>query len=52
LQGNYGEYYEGIFQALRNNAPLPVTGEEGLNVIKVIEASFKSSREKKVIELK
>jgi predicted dehydrogenase len=50
-QGNYGEYYEGIHHALRNHSPLPVTAEEGLNVIKIIEASFRSSNEKKVIEL-
>jgi predicted dehydrogenase len=51
LQGNYAAYYEGIFQALRNDQPLPVTGEDGLNVIKIIEASWKSSNQKKVIEL-
>lgn len=51
LQGNYGEYYEGVYQALRNNTPMPVTGEDGLNVIKIIEASFRSSREKKVVEV-
>lgn len=51
LAGNYGEYYEGIYNALRNNAAMPVTGEDGLNVIAVIEAAFASSKEKKVIEL-
>jgi scyllo-inositol 2-dehydrogenase (NADP+) len=51
LQGNYGGYYEGVFNALRNGAQLPVTGEDGLNVIKIIETSFKSSKEKKVIDL-
>lgn len=51
LKGNYGEYFEAIYQALRNKAPLPVTGEEGLNVIRIIEAAFKSHKEKKLIEL-
>jgi scyllo-inositol 2-dehydrogenase (NADP+) len=51
LQGNYGEYYEGIFQALRNNQPLPITAEDGLKIIKIIEAAFKSSQERKVIEV-
>jgi scyllo-inositol 2-dehydrogenase (NADP+) len=50
-QGNYGEYYEGIYNALRHNARLPVTGEEGANVMKIIDASYKSSKEKKVIDL-
>ena len=49
--GNYTDYYEGIYQAIRNNAPLPVTATEGMQVIKIIEAAFKSSEEKRVIEL-
>ncbi len=49
--GNYTDYYEGIYNAIRNHRPLPVTAEEGKNVIKIIEAAFKSSREKKVIDL-
>jgi scyllo-inositol 2-dehydrogenase (NADP+) len=51
LPGNYGEYYEAIFKALRQNAPLPVTGEDGVNVITIIEAAFASSREKRVVSL-
>jgi predicted dehydrogenase len=51
LQGNYMDYFEGVFQALRHDKPMPVTGEDGLNVIRIIEASFKSSKEKKVVEL-
>lgn len=51
LNGDYMEYYEGIYQALRNNASVPVTGTEGMDVIRVIEAALKSNREKKVIEL-
>jgi scyllo-inositol 2-dehydrogenase (NADP+) len=51
LQGNYGEYYEGIYNALRNNALLPITGEDGLNVIRIIEASYKSNKEGRVIVL-
>src|SRR5690606_17064575 len=51
LNGDYMEYYEGIYRALRNNAPVPVTGEEGKNVIKIIEAALESNRDKKVIQL-
>ena len=50
-QGNYDEYYEGIFQAIRNNKPLPVTAEEGLEVIKIIEAAYKSNSAKCVVAL-
>jgi predicted dehydrogenase len=50
-KGNYTAYYEGIYQAIRNNAALPVTAEEGTDVIRIIEAAFKSNDEKRVIEL-
>jgi len=51
LQGNYGEYYEEMFNAIRKNAPVPVSAEDGLKVIQIIEAAFKSSKEKQVIDL-
>jgi len=51
LQGNYLDYYEGIYQCLRHNAPAPVTAEDGLKVVKIIEAAIESSREHKVINL-
>ncbi|MEO8403248.1 MAG: Gfo/Idh/MocA family oxidoreductase, partial [Chitinophagaceae bacterium] len=51
LAGNYGEYYEGIYNALRHNKPMPVTGEDGVNTVTIIETAFASSKEKKVIEL-
>ena len=51
LNGDYMEYYEGIYQALRNNGSVPVTGTEGMNVIRVIEAALLSNKEKKVIQL-
>ena len=51
LNGNYGDYYEGIFQAIRHQAALPVSGEEGKKVIQVIEAALKSNKEKRVIDL-
>jgi predicted dehydrogenase len=51
LQGNYGDYYEGIYQAIRNKADVPVSGEDGMKVIQIIEAAFKSNSEKRVISL-
>ncbi len=51
LKGNYTDYYEGIYQAIRNNHPLPVTAEDGMKVIKIIEAAFQSSKERRVIDL-
>ncbi|HKB42810.1 MAG TPA: Gfo/Idh/MocA family oxidoreductase [Chitinophagaceae bacterium] len=51
LKGNYMEYYDGIFEAIRNNKPLPVTAEEGRNVIRIIEAAYQSNKEKRVVEI-
>ncbi|HWJ91831.1 MAG TPA: Gfo/Idh/MocA family oxidoreductase [Flavisolibacter sp.] len=51
LQGNYGDYYEGIYKALREKQPPPVSAADGLDVVRIIEAAFKSSSERKVIDL-
>lgn len=51
FKGNYTDYYEGIYQAIRNKQPLPVTAEDGMKVIKIIEAAFQSSKERRVIDL-
>ena len=50
-RGNYGEYYDGIYRAIRFHEKPPVTAEDGRNIIAVIEAAIKSNKEKKVIEL-
>jgi predicted dehydrogenase len=51
LRGNYMEYYEGVYKSITNNQQLPVTADDGIMVIRVIEAAYQSHREKKVIEL-
>lgn len=50
-QGNYMEYYDGIYKAIRLQQPLPVTAEEGLNVIRIITAAYKSNQQKAVIKM-
>lgn len=50
-QGNYGDYYEGVYQALTTGQPMPVTADEGIRTIKIIEAAIKSNHEKKVVQL-
>jgi scyllo-inositol 2-dehydrogenase (NADP+) len=51
LQGNYYDYYDGIYQSIRNNQPVQVSSDDGIHVMQIIEACFKSSIEKKVINL-
>lgn len=50
-RGNYADYYAGVYDAIRNNKAMPVTGEDGMKVIQVIEAALKSNNEKMVVEL-
>ena len=49
LPGSYQTYYKEVYQALKENSAPPVTAEEALNVIKVIELALKSSEEKKMM---
>lgn len=51
LNGDYMDYYEGIYEAIRNNKPIPVSATEGREVIRVIEAAIKSNEEKREIDL-
>jgi len=41
-RGNYMDYFTGMYEAIRNNAPLPVTPEEGVRIIRVIEKAYES----------
>ncbi|ASZ14851.1 Gfo/Idh/MocA family oxidoreductase [Chitinophaga pendula] len=49
--GNYLDYYQGIYDTLRNKVSNPVAPTDGLNVIRIITAAFESSKEGKVITL-
>ncbi len=43
LQGNYYAYYEGIYHAIANDTNMPVTVQDGINVMRIIEAAVQSS---------
>ena len=49
LQGNYYFYYDGIYTAIKNNSLPPVTAQDGINVMKIINASLESVLSKKAI---
>jgi scyllo-inositol 2-dehydrogenase (NADP+) len=51
LQGNYYDFFEGVYQAVANDKPEPVTAQEGVNVMRIIEAAIESSEQKKVVNL-
>lgn len=50
--GNYMDYYEGVFQAIRKNAPVPVSAEDAVNVIRIIESAFESNNVKCVTKIR
>ncbi|HZE82772.1 MAG TPA: Gfo/Idh/MocA family oxidoreductase [Puia sp.] len=45
-QGNYLEYYDGIYAAIRNGQPMPVTPEQGIMTMRIIEAAYVSNKKK------
>lgn len=49
--GDYKQYYAGIYEALISDTRPPVTAEEGLQVMQVIESAFQSNEEQRVISL-
>lgn len=49
-RGNYMDYFDQLYKAIRLEGSLPVTAEEGLEVVKVIEAAIKSNEEGRVIK--
>lgn len=52
LPGNYHGYFDNIYYAIRKGEKLAVSAEQGLNVIRVIEASLQSNEENRAVELK
>jgi scyllo-inositol 2-dehydrogenase (NADP+) len=51
LPGNYLEYYDNIYEAIRNDASLTVTARQARDVIRIIEAAYESSRIGEVVRL-
>ncbi|MET6998537.1 Gfo/Idh/MocA family oxidoreductase [Chitinophaga defluvii] len=49
--GNYMDYFQGIYEALVNGAPVPVQPEDAIKVIRVIETAFESSKARKVVDM-
>lgn len=50
-QGNYYHYYDAVYKAITENKSMPVTADDGINVMKIIEAALKSNSETKMITL-
>ena len=51
LQGNYYDFFDGLYNSITEDKPEPVTAQEGVNTMRIIEASIKSNQQQKVIHL-
>lgn len=51
LQGNYYDFFDGVYQSIVKNLQEPVTAQHGTRVMQIIEASIQSSEQKEVINL-
>jgi scyllo-inositol 2-dehydrogenase (NADP+) len=51
LQGNYYDFFEGVYQAIVHEKAIPVSGQDGVNVMKIIEATIASNAQKQVITI-
>lgn len=51
LQGNYGAFYDGLFNTIKNGNPCLVDAKDGFNVMKIIEAARLSNKEQKAIPI-
>jgi len=51
LPGNYMDFFENLHDAIRHGNKLAVPAEEGLNVIRIIEAAKESSEGNRVVQM-
>ena len=51
IPGSHASYYKGVYEHIYNGKPCPVSAEDGLKTIKIIQAAVQSSQEKRTIFL-
>jgi predicted dehydrogenase len=51
LQGNYYDYFDGVYHSILENKPEPVTAQDGTNVMQIIETAIESNAQQKVITI-
>jgi predicted dehydrogenase len=49
IPGNYYGFFEELFQAIKKNKNVPVSAEDGVKTMRIIESAIESSAEKKII---
>ena len=51
LQGNYYDLFDQLYHSIINNQPEPVSGQDGIHVMMIIEAAIQSNQWKKVVPI-
>ena len=51
LQGNYFSFFDGVYDSIANNKPEPVTAQDGVKVMQIIEGAIASSAQQRLISL-
>jgi len=51
LPGNYYAYYDGVYEAIANGKDMPVTADDGVRVMRIIDAVYLSSKEGRIVKL-
>ncbi|TCN61034.1 oxidoreductase [Flavobacterium circumlabens] len=51
LQGNYFSFFDGVYESIANDKTEPVTAQDGVKVMQIIEAAIASAAQQKVIVL-
>jgi len=47
--GNYMEFYEGVYRSITDGQPEPVSADDGIRVMRIIDAAFRSHRDGAVV---
>jgi scyllo-inositol 2-dehydrogenase (NADP+) len=48
-RGSYMDFFTGVYESIRYDKPLPVTAEEAVKIIRVIEKAYQSREERKIV---
>jgi scyllo-inositol 2-dehydrogenase (NADP+) len=51
LPGNYYAFFDGVYFSIVDEKPEPVTAQDGVAVMQIIEAAIQSSLQKKIMDL-
>ena len=50
-KGNYMHFFEGVYKAFCLDSEMPVTADDGIKIMKIMDAAYESSKERKVVSL-